>query len=66
MIEVQDLFLDLVFLAIGMHAFIAQVCKVRPIVQMPLQGHIFLSKDEFVEVFDHLLCLELKIIVIID
>jgi hypothetical protein len=33
---------------------------------MPFQGHIFISKDEFVEVFDHLVCPELKIIVVID
>jgi hypothetical protein len=66
MIESQDLFLDLLFLAIGRHALIAQVCKVCPIVQMALQGHIFLSKDEFVEVFNHLLSQKLKIIVVID
>jgi hypothetical protein len=32
---------------------------------MPLQGHIFLSKDESVEVFNHLVWLRLKIIAVI-
>jgi hypothetical protein len=63
MIEVQDLFLGFLFLAIGRHTLIANLCKVRPIVQMPFQGHIFLSKDAVVQAFDHLLSQKLKIIV---